>query len=115
MASNYSRQPARETGALPPLPMGAVHALSRAASLGELRVNPLELSGEFIRLFVPEYEKVDQDKDKRLHMLGKVIAETMSVHAAATELLATQPWDFAAIYYSAIDHFQHGLLRYHPP
>ena len=75
----------------------------------------MELSGEFIRLFVPEYDKVDQAKDKRLHSLGKIIAETMSVHAVATELLATQPWDFAAIYYSGIDHFEHGFMRYHPP
>ena len=75
----------------------------------------MELSGEFIRLFVPEYEKVDQAKDKRLHSLGKIIAETMSVHAVATELLATQPWDFAAVYYSGIDHFEHGFMSYHPP
>lgn len=115
MVSNYFQQPAGKPGAMPILPIGAVHPASLATSLGELRVNPLELSGEFIRLFVPEYEKVDQEKDKRLHMLGKVIAETMSVHAAATELLATQPWDFAAIYYSAIDHFEHGFMRYHPP
>ena len=39
----------------------------------------------------------------------------MSVHAAATELLATQAWDFAAIYYNGLDHFQHGFTRYHPP
>jgi len=61
---------------------------------------------------VPEYDKVDQAKDKRLHSLAKIIAETMSVHGAATELLATQPWDFAAVYYSGIDHFGHAFMRY---
>ena len=75
----------------------------------------MEFSGEFIRMFVPEYDKVDQAKDKRLHSLGKIIAETMSIHAVATELLATQPWDFAAVYYSGIDHFEHGFMGYHPP
>ena len=115
MVSNHFCQPVGKPGDVPPLPRGTVHPPSLADSLGELRVNPMELSGEFIRLFVPEYRKVDHAKDKRLHTLGKIIAETMSVHAAATELLATQPWDFAAVYYSAIDHFGHAFMSYHPP
>ena len=48
---------------------------------------------------------MDQGKDKRLHSLAKIIAETMIVHAAATEALEHAEWDFAAIYYDAIDHF----------
>ena len=115
MVSNHFSQPVGEPGAMPPLPPGTVHPASLAATLGELRVNPMELNGEFIRLFVPEYEKVDQKQDKRLHSLGKIIAETMSSHAAATELLATQRWDFAAVYYSGLDHFEHAFMRYHPP
>jgi len=115
MVSNHFQHPVGEPGKLPPLPPGTVHPAELAAALGELRVNPMELSGEFIRLFVPEFAKVDQSKDKRLHSLGKTLAETMSVHAAATELLATQAWDFAAIYYDAIDHFGHGFMNYHPP
>ncbi|HXP59267.1 MAG TPA: alkaline phosphatase family protein [Dongiaceae bacterium] len=99
----------------PFLPPGTVHPAALAASLAELQVNPMELRGEFIRPFVPAYEKVDQKQDKRLHSLGKIIADTMSVHAVATELLATQPWDFAAVYYSGIDHFSHAFMRYHPP
>jgi predicted AlkP superfamily phosphohydrolase/phosphomutase/tetratricopeptide (TPR) repeat protein len=115
MVSNHFSQPVGEPGAIPPLPGGTVHPASLAASLSELRVNPMELSGEFIRLFVPEYEKVDQKQDKRLHALCRIISETMSIHAAATELLATQPWDFAGIYYSGLDHFEHSFMRYHPP
>jgi predicted AlkP superfamily phosphohydrolase/phosphomutase/tetratricopeptide (TPR) repeat protein len=115
MISNHFQQPVGEPDALPPLPSGTIHPASLADSLAELRVNPMELSGEFLRLFVPDYDQVDQSKDKRLHSLAKIIAETMSVHAVATETLATQPWDFAAIYYSGIDHFGHGFMRYHPP
>ena len=115
MVSNHFPQPVGNPGALPPLPPGTVHPASLAPALGQLRVNPMELSGEFIRLFVPEYDKVDQAKDKRLHTLGKIIAETMSIHAASTELLATQVWDFAAIYYSGIDHFEHAFMSCHPP
>ena len=115
MVSNHFQHPAGNPGEMPPLPAGTVYPVSLAASLGELRVNPMELSGEFIRLFVPAYDKVVQAKDKRLHVLAKVVAETMSIHAVATEVLATQAWDFAAIYYTGLDHFQHGFMRYHPP
>jgi len=115
MVSNHFPHAVTKQGEQLPLPKGTVHPGELTKTLGELRVNPMELSGEFIRMFVPEYEKVDQEKDKRLHTLGKIIAETISIHAVGTELLATQPWDFAAIYYSSIDHFGHGFMRYHPP
>ena len=115
MVSNHFPLPTGEPGNLPPLPPGTVHPSALAETLGELRVNPMELTGEFLRYFVPDYEKVDQSKDKRLHTLGKVIAETMSIHAVATELLSTQSWDFAAIYYSGLDHFGHAFMNYHPP
>lgn len=115
MVSNHFPHAVGKLGEDLPLPKGAVQPAELSRSLGELRVHPMELSGEFIRMFVPEYEKVDQTQDHRLHSLGKIIAETMSVHAVGTELLATQPWDFAAIYYSSIDHFGHGFMRYHPP
>lgn len=115
MVSNHFPRPVGLPGAEPPLPRGTVYPVELAHTLAELRVNPMELSGEFLRLFVPEYERVDQAKDKRLHSLGRIIAETMSIHAVGTELLATQPWDFAAIYYSGLDHFGHGFMRYHPP
>src|SRR5206468_12269432 len=105
MVSNHFPLRMGAPDSLPPLPPGTIHPASLANSLAELRVNPMELSGEFLRLFVPDYDRVDQAKDKRLHSLAKIIAETMSVHAVATEALATQRWDFAAIYYAGIDHF----------
>jgi predicted AlkP superfamily phosphohydrolase/phosphomutase/tetratricopeptide (TPR) repeat protein len=115
MVSNHFSQPVGPPDKIPPLPAGTIHPASLAKSLAELRVNPMELTGEFLRLFVPNYDQVDQAKDKRLHMLGKIIAETMSIHAVATELLETQEWDFAGIYYSGLDHFGHGFMSYHPP
>ena len=45
----------------------------------------------------------------------RILCECTSVQSAATHLLETQPWDFAAIYFDAIDHFCHGYMKYHPP
>ena len=42
-----------------------------------------------------------------------LIAETMSIHTVATELMETDSWDLAAIYFAGIDHFSHRFMRYH--
>lgn len=96
-----------------PMALGTVWPLRLAASLRELRIHPTEITSEILHLFVPGAERVDQEKDKSLHDLASIVAETMSIHAAATELMETEPWDFAAIYYSGIDHFSHRFMHYH--
>ena len=62
---------------------------------------------------MPDWQKIDQTKDRTLHDLAGIIAETMSIHAAATELMETEAWDLAAVYYVGIDHFCHRFMRYH--
>ncbi len=94
---------------------GSVHPPSWRERLAEIRVTPMELPGEAIRMFAPRYDRVDQDKDKRIHTLAKLIAEAMNVHSAATEVLEHLDWDFAAVYFDAIDHFSHAFMGYHPP
>jgi predicted AlkP superfamily phosphohydrolase/phosphomutase/tetratricopeptide (TPR) repeat protein len=96
-----------------PLAPGTVWPAEHAAEMAELRVHPMEISPEILRLFVPDWQKVDQDQDKSLHDLAGIIAETMSIHASATHLMEHEPWDVAAIYYSGIDHFSHRFMRYH--
>jgi predicted AlkP superfamily phosphohydrolase/phosphomutase/tetratricopeptide (TPR) repeat protein len=99
-----------------PLAPGTVHPPEMAETLAKLRIHPHELEGDMLRSFVPRAPEVDQETDKRLHTLARVVAECASVHAAATHILATRPdWDFAAVYYDAIDHFSHAFMRYHPP
>ena len=83
MVSNHFSQPVGSPGKMPRLPAGTIHPGALSESLAGLRVNPMELTGDFIRPFVPEYEQVDQAQDKRLHTLAKQIAETMSIHAVA--------------------------------
>ncbi|MGA7235314.1 MAG: alkaline phosphatase family protein [Bryobacteraceae bacterium] len=98
-----------------PLLANAVHPPELHQTLAELRMHPQELAGAMVEAFVPLLAKVDQDKDRRLSMLCKTIAECVSIHCAATWLIENQPWDFFAVYYDAIDHFCHGFMRYHPP
>ena len=99
-----------------PVPAGSVHPPDLAAALAELRIRPHEIEGDMLRAFVPRAPEIDQDTDRRLHSLATIVAECGTVHAAARHVLASRPeWDFAGIYYNAIDQFSHGFMRYHPP
>ncbi len=98
-----------------PLAPGMVHPQRVADTLAELRLNPNELIPEQLQPFVPDALKIDQDKDRRLGSVMKILAECTTVHAAATWAMANEPWDFMGVYYDAIDHFSHGFMRYHPP
>jgi predicted AlkP superfamily phosphohydrolase/phosphomutase/Tfp pilus assembly protein PilF len=98
-----------------PLAPGMVHPQRVEEVLAELRLNPNELIPEQVLPFVPKALEIDQDKDRRLGSVMKILAECASVHAAATWAMENEPWDFMGVYYDAIDHFSHGFMKYHPP
>ncbi len=95
------------------MPSGTVWPRKLAKRLAELRVHGAEITGDILRMFAPGAPQVDQEKDRSLHDLASIIAETMSIHAAATELMETEPWDLAAVYFAGIDHFSHRFMSYH--
>jgi predicted AlkP superfamily phosphohydrolase/phosphomutase/tetratricopeptide (TPR) repeat protein len=94
---------------------GTVHPPELAETLAELRLHPEELAGPMLQAFVPRAAEIDQEKDRRLYSLAKILCECVSIHSAATWLIENQPWDLFAVYYDAIDHFSHGFMRYYPP
>jgi len=98
-----------------PMRPGTVHPPELAEEVEHLRVHPQELSDAHIGPFVPNFDRIDQDKDHRLESLAKIICECSSMHALATAVMQLEPWDFMAVYYDAIDHFSHAFMRYRPP
>ena len=98
-----------------PMAPGVVYPERLAEPLGELRIDPCDMDGKQVQPFVPNAAKINQDKDHRLVSVAKIVAECSTVHAAATWLIAHEPWDLTAVYYDAIDHFCHGFMHYHPP
>ena len=92
-----------------------VHPSELTSELSEFRVHPMELTPEDILPFIPKGAEIDQATDRRVVSLMKILSECTTIHTTATELLENQEWDFAAIYYDAIDHFCHGFMKYHPP
>jgi len=96
-----------------PMVQGTVWPGEWAERLAPLRIHGTDIDADILRMFAPEFGKVDQEKDKSIHDLAAIIAETMSIHAAATDLIEHERWDFAGIYYAGIDHFSHRFMRYH--
>jgi tetratricopeptide (TPR) repeat protein len=94
---------------------GTVYPERLAQTLRGLRIHPAEVDSEIVRLFVPRLAEIDASKPNLIAPLCKVLAESFSVHAAATWLMEHEPWDFMAVYYIGIDHFSHGFMNFHPP
>jgi tetratricopeptide (TPR) repeat protein len=94
---------------------GTIHPREKAELFDNLRIHPAELTAAHILPFVPRAAEIDQDKEKRLESIARIIADCSSVHAAVTWILENEEWDFAAVYYDAIDHFSHGFMNFHPP
>ena len=60
-------------------------------------------------------EAFPADDDPRLQAIATMLAQTASVHNAATYLAEAEEWDFLAVYYDMIDHVGHGFAEYVPP
>jgi predicted AlkP superfamily phosphohydrolase/phosphomutase/tetratricopeptide (TPR) repeat protein len=98
-----------------PLAPGTVHPEELSIPFAELRVHPEELTAAHLLPFVPTAAEVDQNKDKRLFSLAKIVAEASSIHSVSTWIMEHTDWDFMAVYYDALDHFSHGFMKFHPP
>ena len=115
MVSDFFHKAPKKPGDKWKLLPKCVHPNELTSELSEFRVHPLELTRQDILPFLPNGAEIDQDSDQRVSSVMKVLAECSTIHATATDLLENQEWDFAAIYYDAIDHFCHGFMKYHPP
>jgi predicted AlkP superfamily phosphohydrolase/phosphomutase/tetratricopeptide (TPR) repeat protein len=119
MVSNFfTVPPASATPEAWPIPEGSVHPATLAEDLADLRVHPKEIEGSLLQQLIPRAAELDQNDpivQRRLMFLAERIAEVISVHAVATELLEKEPWDFGAVYYECIDQVGHGFMPFHPP
>ncbi|HEX2749290.1 MAG TPA: tetratricopeptide repeat protein, partial [Verrucomicrobiales bacterium] len=88
---------------------------SRSQALAVNKVFPRELTGEELLPFVPLGANIDQDNDNRLSQLATCVAEMLTTHAVSTAVMEEDPWDFMAVYFTAVDHFSHTFMQYHPP
>jgi predicted AlkP superfamily phosphohydrolase/phosphomutase/tetratricopeptide (TPR) repeat protein len=116
MVSNLYQQPVGPADKPWPMKPGTVHPPELGPLLAEDRLHPHEVEGDILRSFVPRAPEINQEEDQRLNSLAKIVAECTTIQAAAVHLMhEITDWDFAAVYFDAIDHFSHGFMKYHPP
>ncbi|MEN9998419.1 MAG: hypothetical protein RI922_1409 [Bacteroidota bacterium] len=92
-----------------------VHPERIIDKIKDLRVHPHEITLNLVSPFVPNFAKLGKGDDSNLGIISKFLAHASTVHAAATELMETEEWDFTAVYHDALDHFSHGFMRFYPP
>ncbi len=119
MVSNlFCVPPANATPNEWPIPAASVEPPALAEKLADLRVHPSEIEAPPLQQLIPRAAELDQTDPLVRHRLGflaRRLAEVISVHAVATELLENEPWDFGAIYYECIDQVGHEFMSFHPP
>ncbi len=89
---------------------GTSPAVSKA-----LRLNPSEIPAQALLEFIPRAREIDQRYDDRLARVAAGLSVCCSIHNAATWALEHQPWQFAAIHYSAIGAFSETFMPYRAP
>ena len=80
-----------------------------------LRVHPSEIASNHITPFIPNAEKVDQEKHQWIQTISILLSQCATNHNAATWILENKEWDFLGVYFDTIDHFCHAFMKYHPP
>lgn len=86
-----------------------------AGTLSEFRIHAGDLTGNDLKAFIPNLEEVDQLADRRPLTLAVALAESLTVHAAATWLMENESWDLLAVHYSALDLVCRTFMPFHPP
>jgi predicted AlkP superfamily phosphohydrolase/phosphomutase len=115
MVSNHYQRAVASHGAEWPVQKGTIYPDRLHKNLADLRVHPQDLDPGLIELFVPGLAEIDQEKDRRIESIAKIIADTTTINQATCALMHHEQWDFTAVYFDAIDHFCHGFMEYHPP
>lgn len=97
----------------PPAPAGTYYPSHLASLLDGKRVSPEDIGANVIAQYIPQWEKIDQKRDRRIGQLRLYLAADYSYQTAALELLAATEWDFAAIRLPALAPITRAFLPSH--
>jgi predicted AlkP superfamily phosphohydrolase/phosphomutase/tetratricopeptide (TPR) repeat protein len=88
--------------------------------LAQYRVDASEITPEDLVPFIPRLAEMYQaglssQYEKSIGSVAKILSHSASIQATATQLMLTEEWDFAAVYYDGLDLLCHCFMPYHPP
>ena len=116
MVSNQFEQFTVDRRAVSPVTAGSIHPPEMADELAPFRVLPARDRRDGDPAVRPERGRdCLEQENHRLGKLQHMLAQTATIHAVATHLMANTEWDFTAVYYEGIDRFGHEFMEFHPP
>ncbi|MGA2248514.1 MAG: alkaline phosphatase family protein [Verrucomicrobiota bacterium] len=77
------------------------------------RISPEDIGANVISQYVPDWRKIDQERDRRIGRLRLYVAADYSYQSAALALLKAEKWDFAAVRFPALAPISRRFLSYH--
>ena len=97
----------------PPAAPGTYWPEEIGARLNGLRMSPEDVQADFVSRYVPDWKKVDQQRDRRLGQLRLYLATDFSHQVALMTLLSSTDWDFATVRFPALGAISQLFLPYH--
>jgi hypothetical protein len=85
-----------------PMPQDCVSPAHMRSALRALRVHPADISGDEIAVFAPNSPEIIPESDEHVIRIATLIAETATVHAVATHLMAESRWDLLVARYDLL-------------
>lgn len=99
----------------PPAIPGTYFPEDIRACLDPLRVSPENIGTDVISRLVPNWSRIDQQRDRRLGQLRVLLSADLSNYCAAEFLLRRNNWNFAAVRFPALGHIARLFLPYQAP
>lgn len=96
----------------PPVAEGSVEPTHLREAIEKFRLHPSEMGMDDVRAFVPELDKLAQEQMPPAQWLAGALADTATTHNTAVHLLSTEPWDFAAVAYTALSAVCQQFLQF---
>jgi predicted AlkP superfamily phosphohydrolase/phosphomutase/tetratricopeptide (TPR) repeat protein len=97
------------------MPPDCVFPPDRTESVANLRLHSSELLPSDIQSMLPGIDRIDHRVDARPAKLREILAKAISIQSVFTAALDAEPWDFAAVFFDAIDVAGHVFMPYYPP
>lgn len=98
-----------------PLPPGVVLPAALAGRVAAARVHSGQVPARLLARLVPRWTELGR-QHPQIASLARSLAQCLSVHQAAKELMQAEPeWDLAMVFHEAIDTLGHQFMQFLPP
>jgi len=99
----------------PPASTGTYWPIDLGSKLDPLRTSPELIGADILSTYIPDWQKIDPQRDRRMGQLRVLLAADFSHQAATIQLLEAGEWDFAAVRFPALGYIARLFMPFTPP